>query len=161
MGNGERLCIRNQKTGKQKRTMNTKEIKCSICGKIFSKDIKRINQTEKLGKAHVCSRKCASKISNSKRSGIINTKASQNTRSDRNKRPEEYKARQLVRQAIKKGSIERPTYCEVCSTQCRPEAHHEDHSQPYLILWVCQECHKFHDKHKLKGFGTDYSEQIK
>lgn len=151
----KKLCKR------RKEYMITQQIECFVCKQKFEKEIRKIKQTEKLNKQHTCSRKCAARISNDKRKKLIHSSdASENTRRDRQKRPEEYKARQLVRQALKSGKLIRPEYCEQCGTPCRAEAHHEDHSRPYMLLWVCEECHKFHDKYKLKGYGKDYSEQI-
>jgi len=140
--------------------MLQKEVICSYCKDKFLKSIKKIKETEKLGKQHACSRRCAAKISNASRHSVPKTRNAEHTRRDRERYPERDLARRLIRQAIKTGKIETPLLCESCFDECKLEAHHEDHYQPYLITWLCKDCHAFHDKHKIMGLGTDYSEQI-
>lgn len=138
------------------------EVTCAKCGEKFQKQLKRYNATEKRGGLHTCSRKCAAKVSNDKRVAPPSSKAAKNTRTDKEKNPEKVLARNLVRQAIKCGKIVPPKKCEQCKVPTNKiEAHHEDHDRPYYLCFLCKDCHAFHDKHKLAGYGTDYSENIK
>jgi len=136
-------------------------VTCAKCGIEFDKPKKRYNQTIKKGGVHTCSRKCASAISNDKRIAPPSTDAAKNTRRDKEKNPEKVDARNLVRRAIKTGKIVPPKGCEDCGLECNLEAHHEDHERPYLLRFLCKDCHAFHDAHKLFGYGTDYSEAVK
>lgn len=145
----------------------TSLVKCAYCGIEFEKENRRIKQTEKAGKKHTCGRPCASMITNEGRKAPPSSKMAEHARRSKEKFPLENKARQLVRQALKTGKLIRPEACEECGEMFNSlgeplviEGHHEDHSCPYLLYWLCEKCHKFHDKHKFAGFGTDYSEQI-
>ena len=66
---------------------------------------------------------------------VASLKWSQNNRDKRN-------ARQIVSRAILKGTLTRATECNLCHSACKTQAHHVDYSQPMLILWVCDACHK-------------------
>ncbi len=136
-------------------------VKCHICGKEFEKENRRIKQSVKLGKPNTCSRSCASKITNNTRIAPPSTRQAESVRRGKEKFPEKDKARKLVRQAIKTKKIIPPDVCSQCGKSCRPEAHHEDHSRPFYINWLCDECHAFHDRYKLMGYGIDYSEIIR
>ena len=72
-----------------------------------------------------------------------------NARARKGKFPGKELARRLVRAAIQRGDLVRPTECEVC---CRPpgvssigtplvQAHHDDYAKPLDVRWVCQLCH--------------------
>jgi len=54
--------------------------------------------------------------------------------SERN--PEKVEARRLLRNAIRRGEVKR-TVCCVCSHP-KVDAHHEDYSRPYDVLWLCK-----------------------
>lgn len=136
------------------------EVICSICGNKFEKENRRIRQAEKNGQQHTCSRKCSSQISNTKRIAPPVTKNAKQTRRDRIKFPERDRARYLVRQAIKQGKLIRPKECDYCSEQEPVDAHHVEHSEPFLLVWLCEKCHKFFDKHKIFGYEKDYSQQV-
>ncbi len=145
-----------------KKRDNTKEVICHVCQKSFQKAIKRIKQTEKLNQKHTCSRTCASQISNTKRISIPSTQNAKHTRADKEKYPDRNRARYLVRQAIKNGKLIPPQLCEACIDPCdKIEAHHPDHTQPYLLVWLCKKCHALFDKHKIFGYERDYSKNIK
>ena len=139
----------------------TAEVICTICGEVFQKELRRIKQAEKLGQKHTCSRKCSSKISNAKRVSMPTTKNAKHTRTDRMKYPERDRARYLVRQAIKQKKLVPPELCQYCSRSLKLEAHHPEHSQPFLLVWLCKDCHAIFDKHKIFGYEKDYSEQVR
>jgi hypothetical protein len=50
-------------------------------------------------------------------------------------------ARRKVQTARKKGEIERPPYCESCGSPGPVEAHHPDHNEALVVLWLCHACH--------------------
>ena len=55
------------------------------------------------------------------------------------------KARILLRTAVRLGKITKPSICSQCSTDFAVneiEGHHPDYNLPYLIIWVCRNCHK-------------------
>jgi hypothetical protein len=56
-------------------------------------------------------------------------------------RPKEL-ARNYVYKQISKGKLERPSTCERCFKECKPEAHHDDYTKPLLIKWLCKICHR-------------------
>jgi len=135
------------------------KLECEWCGKTFKKDCKRITQTEKLGKKHCCSRKCASALANEPRRCEPTTANAVNTRKDKEKFPEKNHARYLVRQAIKSGQLIPLGECEICYKQDGIEAHHVDHSKPFLLLYLCKDCHHTADMSvdKWEDLATDYS----
>jgi hypothetical protein len=139
--------------------MATSKVMCAYCQEMFEKEDKRIRTTEREGKQHTCSRRCAARLGNVDRRSAPKTSMAESARKDHERRPTEYRARQLVRRAIKKGCIQAPPACQHCYAETELEAHHEDHIRPYFIIWLCGECHRFFDLHKLQGFCTDYSEQ--
>jgi hypothetical protein len=57
----------------------------------------------------------------------------------RQRNPEKIKTRKLVYQSIKVGRIKRLP-CEVCG-KVKSEAHHEDYSKPFQIIWLCKKHH--------------------
>jgi hypothetical protein len=54
---------------------------------------------------------------------------------------EKYKAHSLVGSAIKCGRLI-PQNCEVCGTDEKVEAHHEDYSKPLDVVWLCFKHHR-------------------
>ena len=132
---------------------------CAHCGTSFEKKRKRINQAEKLGQQHACTRKCASALVNEERRCEPTTTNAMNTRRDKEKFPEKDLARSLVRQAVKSGKLIPLEECEVCYSGEKIEGHHPDHSRPFLLLYLCKDCHcsADTDPDKWKDLATDYS----
>jgi hypothetical protein len=51
----------------------------------------------------------------------------------------------IVWRALKKGRLIKPNACERCGTKAtgyKLHAHHEDHSKPLEIQWLCSRCHQ-------------------
>lgn len=140
--------------------MKTKEVVCEFCQTKFKKSIAKIKETEKYNKQHACGRSCAAKLSNISRHSVPKTRNAEHTRKDKERYPERNLARKLVQKAVKAGYIITPEHCEECFGTPKLEAHHEDHFQPYVISWLCKDCHAMYDKHKFMGMGTDYSKNI-
>lgn len=138
------------------------KIKCVHCGDSFDKEQKRITQTEKLGQQHTCSRKCASNLVNEKRRCEPTTVNAANTRRDKCKFPEKDRARSLVRRAIKSGKLIPLEECEFCDSRSKVEGHHPDHSRPFLLLYLCKDCHHRadDDPDKWIDLATDYGRCI-
>jgi hypothetical protein len=59
------------------------------------------------------------------------------------------RAHAALHYAIKKGNILRPSHCAYCEKDCKPEAHHEDYTQPLEVAWLCKQCHYDYHKGKL------------
>lgn len=55
--------------------------------------------------------------------------------------PEKRLAHNRVSAAIKNGALTRPEECEICSQNCKPEAHHPDYREPLNVAWLCSGCH--------------------
>lgn len=134
-------------------------LKCAWCGNPFEKAQKRINQTEKLGQKHICSRKCASALTNEERRCEPATINATHTRRDKDKFPEKDRARYIVRQAVKSGKLIPLEECEFCDSDKKVEGHHPDHSKPFLLLYLCKNCHHRADADhdKWENLATDYS----
>lgn len=57
--------------------------------------------------------------------------------------PEKLRARSKVAWAVRTGKLVRPESCSSCSNMGkRIEAHHEDYSRPYDVVWLCPKCHR-------------------
>lgn len=54
--------------------------------------------------------------------------------------PERAKARSALRQKIRDGKIKRGD-CLICGEQ-NGQAHHEDYSKPFDVMWLCEGCHR-------------------
>lgn len=139
------------------------KIQCEYCKRYFDKSEKRVNQTEKLGQRHTCSRKCSSALANEKRRCEPTTTNAKYVRADKDKFPERDHARSLVRRAIRSGQITQPKECDLCYEEGVIEAHHPDHDYPFLLLFLCQKCHRQADSSpdRYEGMATDYSKCIK
>lgn len=72
-----------------------------------------------------------------------------NYKRQKEKNPEKIRVYNLVKKAVQRGKIEKPTTCDCCHKEhSRIEAHHEDYNYPYLIIWLCPKCH--HGLHKAR-----------
>lgn len=131
---------------------------CEWCGDSFEKEESRIKQTIKLRQKHTCSRSCASMLTNENRRCDPSTPNAEHTRRDKEKFPEKEHARYLVRQAVKTGRLIPQEECELCMSEINVQGHHPDHSRPFLLLYLCTECHKKADEDhdKYENLATDY-----
>jgi hypothetical protein len=60
----------------------------------------------------------------------------------RERTPEKCRARELLRNALRRKELTKPDSCMICtSTQFEIEAHHPDYSKPLEVIWVCRPCH--------------------
>jgi hypothetical protein len=52
---------------------------------------------------------------------------------------------QLVRAAVRRGELKKPSICSWCGDDSQPiEAHHPDYNRPLMVVWICRPCHKKH-----------------
>lgn len=68
-----------------------------------------------------------------------------------NKDQAKRKAHYLTGNAVRDGRLVRPDHCSICSRECKPEAHHDDYSNPLDVRWMCRSCHRRH--HRLLSLG--------
>ncbi len=59
------------------------------------------------------------------------------------------RAHVAVSRAIKSGAMVRPDHCSRCLIPCSPQGHHDDHSKPLDVMWLCPICHA--QRHKELG----------
>lgn len=50
-------------------------------------------------------------------------------------------ARNAVRLAIKRGTLERAKRCESCGSTGYTHGHHDDYNYPLIVRWLCPPCH--------------------
>jgi hypothetical protein len=54
---------------------------------------------------------------------------------------ERSRANGLINQRVRRKALIVPLTCEQCGKSCRPDAHHDDYSQPDKVRWLCLSCH--------------------
>ena len=99
------------------------------------KKVQREYQNSEHGKK--ARRKAGEKYQKSKRGKEARIKV-------REKYPEKIRARHCISYAIASGKITRPSVCSIDDEDCkgRIEAHHEDYSKPYEVIWLCRFHHR-------------------
>ena len=60
--------------------------------------------------------------------------------------PNEYKAKNIFRYALRSGKIIKIANCQQCGNESQ-EAHHDDYNHPLDVRWLCIPCHKEWHKH--------------
>ena len=50
-------------------------------------------------------------------------------------------AHNAVNRAIKTGELTRPSTCSRCPADKNIQAHHDDHTRPLDVMWLCPVCH--------------------
>lgn len=68
-----------------------------------------------------------------------------------------------LRVAVKQGLIVEPDSCEICGKEPvrrRLSAHHEDHTKPFVVMWVCARCHGILDVARKKRLAKEGSARL-
>jgi hypothetical protein len=67
-----------------------------------------------------------------------------------------------VRKAVQIGLIVVPDACERCGTTAGNSlsGHHEDHSKPFDVVWVCKRCHTILDRLRERRLAGDRSARV-
>lgn len=63
--------------------------------------------------------------------------------------PEKKAARHAIEHAIRDGKMTRGTYCSVCGSEGRMQAHHHNGYAPEHrldVVWLCRKCHSVADR---------------
>jgi len=70
--------------------------------------------------------------------------------------PDKVIARVKVYDAIvRTGKLHRPSKCDNCQMECKPQAHHQDYAKPLDVNWLCHGCHGLiHSKQGLSYVGN-------
>jgi ribosomal protein S27AE len=55
---------------------------------------------------------------------------------------EKHRAHQAVHKAVLTGRLIRPSICSQCGKSGIIQAHHEDHSKHFKVIWLCTKCHR-------------------
>jgi len=63
-----------------------------------------------------------------------------------------------VYDAVKNGVLIRPSCCDRCRKECKPDGHHKDYSKPLDVDWLCRSCHKLW--HGNNGDGLNANELV-
>jgi len=71
--------------------------------------------------------------------GVESVRAS--NRIAKRSRKEVVAAGKWVSWRIKTGELTRPNACSTCGVSGPIDAHHDDHSKPWEIMWLCRVCH--------------------
>lgn len=58
-----------------------------------------------------------------------------------NRYPYKKIATSAIANAIKRGKINKPKFCENCQETGKIHGHHDDYSKPYEVKWLCVKCH--------------------
>lgn len=72
--------------------------------------------------------------------GIVSTNEGSRAWVERN--PEKRAAHNLVDSAIRSGRLTKPDACEICDRRLPLAGHHTDYTEPLIVVWLCDECHK-------------------
>lgn len=62
----------------------------------------------------------------------------------------QYKCGELLRYAVRSSKINRPSICSECGKEGVTQAHHEDYTEPFDVVWLCAMCHgKKHGRYQI------------
>lgn len=60
----------------------------------------------------------------------------------RDRYPEKYAAHIAFHNALRDGKIARVSECSLCGKGGKAHGHHNDYSEPLVVVWVCGPCHR-------------------
>ncbi|URC22853.1 hypothetical protein KASHIRA_02790 [Serratia phage vB_SmaM-Kashira] len=74
----------------------------------------------------------------------------------RQRNPEKYRAHTAVGNAVRDGTLIKPTNCERCGSGGRITGHHHSYAEEFHldVLWLCYPCHSAEHK-RLNLLGID------
>ena len=75
----------------------------------------------------------------------------------RDRDPIKAKATQTLRNAVHEGKVEKPLLCQECNKGAILHGHHDDHGDPYKVIWLCSVCHG--KKHR-KALATAQEDKL-
>lgn len=112
--------------------------KCSVC-----KNEKQTNEfyLSDLYRCKECNRETQRLRRKSGLVTIDKKKRTESVRNWRKKYPERRIARYKLTSRLNRNLIDKPNNCSVCNENKKLEAHHEDYSKPYDVIWCCRTCH--------------------
>jgi len=58
-----------------------------------------------------------------------------------NRDPAKAKTTQALRNAVYEGKIEKPLLCQGCGVGAVLHGHHDNHGDPFKVIWLCSVCH--------------------
>jgi hypothetical protein len=132
--------------------INTKV--CKVCGeeleiKYFDMSKNRLGKKYHLGICRFCfNQKYRGKnkkyIENQKLEDMEKFRDAERERGKRWRRLHrmEHHVHTLLNRAIKNGEIVKPDECSRCGIKAvKINAHHENYSKPYDVIWLCDKCH--------------------
>lgn len=135
-------------------------VKCEYCLKEF---LGRSDARSASGFQRFCSRICFNAAprpwqraeKNHRWLGGVSKDNYRYTKRFRERFAHKHKAHKTVRDAIRDGILERKP-CEVCGSNERIHAHHDDYSNPLDVKWLCQKHHN--ERHnELRKAGLEVS----
>jgi hypothetical protein len=68
------------------------------------------------------------------------------------------RARQILRNAVRRGEIIKPSQCGQCDLVLPLQGHHDDYSKPLEVIWLCPLCHG--ENHQLRHLVSNPSVQL-
>ena len=134
-----------------------KEKKCFKCGEV--KPLSEFYKHKQMGDGHLNKCKTCTKkdTSNHRENNLDKIRAYDRARGCRQnkeyrdeyrrKYPNKYKAHTIVSNAIRDKKLFRKP-CEICETDAKNHAHHDDYLEPLNVRWLCAaHHHQWHAKH--------------
>ncbi len=96
-----------------------------------------------LGKCKACKRdEVKSQQAIYRQTEACRQKSRERNRSDSRKFAHLRPAHHALRNALRRGEIEKPSACWYCGSTDRVQGHHADYSRPLDVVWLCDKCHK-------------------
>lgn len=123
------ICSDNCRTSRRRKARPATYRVCPVCSVKFG-PIDHL-------KRKTCSPKCRVKFLSGRKSKQIQT-------------PEARRASKAIRYELSMGRMVRPTRCEECRKECKPEAAHFNYTERLRVRWLCVSCHRKWDKAKPK-----------
>jgi hypothetical protein len=112
--------------------------KCSLCKQVLPLNEFGFNRSTLDGRMGWC-RMCV-KVKRS--TPEYKEKSRERTARYAEKNKSKVKSRLAIKHAIEAGKLQRKP-CEICGSSENIQAHHEDYSKPFDVIWLCLEHHNW------------------